>query len=350
MKTALGRTAYGQRARLSSINVLLVDADDRMVQLLRKALTSLGFGAIYLARNGQEAIQQLASKPVDLVITDWDMEPMTGIEFIHYIRWNRLSPNRQLPIIMLTGKAKRPQVEEARDTGATEFLVKPFTVRTLCDRIMLVVDQPRNFILTSSYAGPDRRRRQQPLQGKSNRRRDEDKLLAKNENVSVYQKENEEITIIDADFSIKEKIGSHVTLDDIFNVENIARAQRIIHQSRGDYLDWVVNDLTRLDLAFKRLETFPRHDRDEVAAVRDVALHIKSQAGVFDYTLASQVADSLYDLCLPRSHFSPSAILAGRKHVDALFVIFQRNIQGSGGTVGEDLRKSLSALCEVVKD
>lgn len=350
MKTALGHTAYGQRTRLSSINVLLIDGDDRMIQLLRKVLTSLGFGAIYLARNGQEAIQHLGSKPVDLVITDWDMEPMTGIEFIHYIRWNRLSPNRQLPIIMLTGKAKRPQVEEARDTGTTEFLVKPFTVRTLCDRIMLVIEQPRSFVLASSYVGPDRRRRQQPLQGKSNRRTEEEKLLAKNNNISVYQKDEEEITIIDADFSIKEKIGSHITLDDIFNAENIARAQRIIHQSRGDYLDWVVNDLTRLDFAFTRLETLPRHDRDEVAAVRDIALHIKSQAGVFDYTLASQVADSLYDLCLPRSHLSASALLAGRKHVDALYVIFQRNIQGSGGSIGEELRSSLAALCDVVKD
>lgn len=346
----LGYSPLAMRSRLSGINVLLVDADDRMVGLLRKVLASLGFGAIYTAKNGQDAIQQLISKQIDLIITDWDMTPMNGIEFIHYIRWNRQSPNRQIPIIMLTGKAKRPQVEEARDTGVTEFLVKPFTVRTLCDRIMLVIEQPRNFIVTSSYSGPDRRRRQVEMGGNQNRRDDEAKVIAKHDRITVLRKNNEEVTIIDPSFDIKEKIGSHISVEDIFSSENVVRAQRIIHQSRGDFLDWVVNDLNRLDAAFRRLETFPNHERVDVEAVQDAALHIKSQGGVFDYSLASQVADSLYDLCLVRSHFSSSACKAGRKHIDALYVIFQRNIQGSGGKVGEDLRQSLSTLIEVIQD
>jgi len=341
------------RSRLNTINVLLVDRDDRMVGLLRKVLASLGFGAIYTAHNGEEALQQLTGKPIDLVITDWDMKPMNGLEFIRYVRWNRASPNRKLPIIMLTGKAKRQQVEEARDSGVTEFLVKPFTVRTLCDRIMLVIDEPRNFVLTPHYSGPDRRRRQIALNNRPNRRKEgpeSQRLLAKHDNITVIEKGNEEITVIDRDFGLKEKIGLNISLEDIFNAENVARAQRIIHQSRGEFLDWVVNDLSRLDEAFKRLEVFPRHERTDVEAVQEVALHIKSQAGVFDYGLASHVADSLYDLCLPRTHFSASARMAGRKHVDALYVIFQRNIQGSGGVVGEELCASLSALTEIVTD
>lgn len=353
MGLTTGYAPAAHRSRLSTVNVLLVDSDDRMMSLLRKVLTSLGFGAIYIAKNGEEALQQLAGKPIDLVITDWDMSPMNGIEFVHYIRWNRASPNRKLPVIMLTGKAKRQQVEEARDSGVTEFLVKPFTVRTLCDRIILVIDNPRSFILTNSYTGPDRRRKQHPLGSKPNRRRegqDNAKLLAKHENITVIQKDNQEITVIDADFAIKEKIGVHISLDDIFNAENVARAQRIIHQSRGEYLDWVVSDLTRLDQAFKRIEVYPRHERVDIDAVQEVALHIKSQAGVFDYSLASQVADSLYDVCLPRNHFSQSACLAGRKHVDALYVIFQRNIQGSGGVIGEELKKSLTCLTEIIND
>ncbi|MBY0356124.1 MAG: response regulator [Rickettsiales bacterium] len=341
------------RTRLSSVNVLLVDADERMVSLLRKVLISLGFGGIYIAKNGNEALQQLASKPIDLVITDWEMNPMNGVEFIHYIRNNRLSPNRQMPIIMLTGKAKRQQVEEARDKGVTEFLVKPFTVRTLCDRIILVIEHPRNFILTTYYCGPDRRRKQIPLLSRANRRKEaanDSFVLAKHDNVTVFRKAEEEITVIQADSSLHEKIGIHVSMDDVFNPENIARAQRIIHQSRGEYLEWVVSDLKQLDAAFRKLEVNTRHDRQDIDVVQTIALHIKSQAGVFDYALASQVADSLYDVCLSRQHFSASACLAGRKHVDALYVIFQRNIQGSGGIIGEELQKSLFALVEIIRD
>lgn len=346
-----GFVPSARRSRLSNVNVLLVDADERMVSLLRKVLTSLGFGAIYTAKNGHDAVQQLHAKSIDLVITDWDMRPVNGIEFTQFIRCNRLSPNRQIPIIMLTGKAKREHVEEARDQGVTEFLVKPFTVRALCDRILLVIETPRSFILNSTYTGPDRRRRQLSLQGKADRRQENSancQVLARHDNITVIRKNDQEITIVDADVSMRDKVGEHISFDDIFNIENVARAQRIIHQSRGQYLDWVVQDLRMLHEAFQAIEVNAKHSQQDVEKVEAIALHIKSQAGVFDYTLASQVAESLYDICFNRASLSSSACMTGRKHIDALYVIFQRNIQGAGGVVGDELRNNLRALVELI--
>jgi len=95
---------------------------------------------------------------VDMIITDWRMSPMDGINFIKYLRTHEDSPNRFIPIIMLTGNVEREHVETARDVGINEFVIKPFSAKTLCDRITLLIDNPRSFIMTGQFIGPDRRR------------------------------------------------------------------------------------------------------------------------------------------------------------------------------------------------
>jgi DNA-binding response OmpR family regulator len=67
--------------------------------------------------------------------------------------------NTYIPIIMLTGKAERADVEAARDVGVTEFLVKPFSAKSLYERLVLVIENPRSFIISQTYVGPERRRR-----------------------------------------------------------------------------------------------------------------------------------------------------------------------------------------------
>ena len=340
-------SAATRSSRISSINVLVVDPDPRLTSLLRKVLMSLGFGAIYVARDGSEAMRLLMDKPIDLAITDWEMTPVDGLGFLEAVRRSDKSPNKRLPVLMLTGKAKRSHVETARDAGATEFLVKPFTVRTLCDRIMLVIDEPRPFILSSEYNGPDRRRQQRPFDGGYDRRRDglrESRVIASGDNVTVLRKGNEDVAIVTPDYSLKEKIGSDVPLSDIFSAENVAKAQRIIHHSRGDFLGWVASDLKALERALARLEDEPNHGPAEIEALERAAMHIKAQSGTFDYELASQVAESLSDLCLEEDWMPQKRLTVARKHLDSLYVIFQRNIQGTGGQMGYELISSLNEL------
>ena len=87
---------------------------------------------------------------------------MDGVEFTRQVRRAPDSRNPYLPIIMMTGHSARSRVEEARDAGVTEFIVKPVTAKTLLNRIYAVVYKPRPFLHTDSYFGPDRRRRNDP--------------------------------------------------------------------------------------------------------------------------------------------------------------------------------------------
>ncbi len=152
------KTLKNPAACLANIKVLVADDDHRIAHIIRQILESLGFKEIRIARDGAYALRVLNSERIDMLITDWQMSPMDGISLVKFLRSDE-SPNRFMPIIMLTGNAEREHVEVARDAGVTEFTVKPFSAKTLCDRIMLLIDNPRSFILTKRFVGPDRRRR-----------------------------------------------------------------------------------------------------------------------------------------------------------------------------------------------
>lgn len=102
------------------------------------------------------------------------MEPMSGIELVNLIRTSPGSPNKFAPIIMVTGYSAVPRVAAARDMGATEFLVKPFSANDLAKRIAHVINKPRDFVEAPDYFGPDRRRKS-PDDYKGPRRREDDR-------------------------------------------------------------------------------------------------------------------------------------------------------------------------------
>jgi DNA-binding response OmpR family regulator len=94
----------------------------------------------------------------DIVITDWAMPIFDGLELAQMIRQPDGNGNPYAPIIMLTGHSEKRRVTLARDAGVTEFLAKPISAKGLYQRIMNVVTNPRPFIKTKNYFGPDRRR------------------------------------------------------------------------------------------------------------------------------------------------------------------------------------------------
>lgn len=153
-------SAARNKIRLSKVNVLVIDDDKAIANLVRNVLKNLGFGNVIVVHNALEGLQILEKNAIDLVITDWEMEPMTGVEMTQRIR-KFDSPKCFMPVIMLTGHGERAEIELARDCGITEYLIKPFTAKTLCSRIMMVIESPRSFIASKAYKGPSRRRRDQ---------------------------------------------------------------------------------------------------------------------------------------------------------------------------------------------
>ncbi len=183
---------------LRKIKVLVVDSDQRIIDLMVNVLQHLGFRDIFGARDGFRAVQTMRGHDIDLIITDWELRPFEeehpldlppnpviyselwtpvppedGACLVKYIRASKYSPNPYVPVIMLTGLGLRDHIEYARDCGVNEIMLKPLSMERLCQRITAIIDAPRPFVTATAYQGPCRRRNPDPcFKGKERRRKD----------------------------------------------------------------------------------------------------------------------------------------------------------------------------------
>lgn len=144
--------------RLAELRFLIVDDDPNMCFILRAMLDRAGLRNYRIELSAIAALRNLTASRPDVVICDWKMSPMDGIEFARRMRRGRTGRERLLPIILLTSYAEPERVAEARDAGVNEVLVKPVSGKTLLGRIQSIVCRPRKFIDVTTFIGPDRRR------------------------------------------------------------------------------------------------------------------------------------------------------------------------------------------------
>ena len=116
-----------------SMPILVVDDYKTMIRIIRNLLKQLGFEDVDDAADGSEALAKLGERKYGLVISDWNMEPMTGYELLKQVRDN---PELQgIPFIMVTAEAKSENVIAAKKAGVNNYIVKPFNAQTLKDKI-----------------------------------------------------------------------------------------------------------------------------------------------------------------------------------------------------------------------
>jgi CheY-like chemotaxis protein len=146
--------------RFDRLRVLVVDDNVHMRRLVITILQAFGVHQIGEAGSGESAWETVRETNPDILILDWVMEGMSGVDLVRMLRSDPRSPNPFVPVIMLTGHTSREHVQQARDAGANEFIAKPVSVRTMMSRLAAVIEHPRPFVRTSRYFGPCRRRRQ----------------------------------------------------------------------------------------------------------------------------------------------------------------------------------------------
>jgi len=143
---------------LERLKFLIVDDNSHMRALVRTILHTLGSKNCHEATDGENAIEELRHFSSDIIICDWNMSPLDGLEFVKLIRTGEGGANPFVPIIMLTSHTEMSKVLEARDSGVHEYLAKPISAKSLYSRIKMIIENPRDFVNTETYFGPDRRR------------------------------------------------------------------------------------------------------------------------------------------------------------------------------------------------
>ena len=144
---------------LSALDVLVVDDHVPMRRILKSVLDHFGIVKVREARDGTEALTVLATFKPDVVITDYLMDPMDGVELTQAIRDGDTPLSPFTPIIMVSAFTEMERIFKARDAGINEFLAKPISARLLFYRLRAVAEKPRPYVRTSDFFGPDRRRR-----------------------------------------------------------------------------------------------------------------------------------------------------------------------------------------------
>ena len=147
---------------LEQLKILIVDDNMHMRSMIRSILYALGVRDVETATDGESAFHQLHYFAADIILCDWNMEPMNGLDFVKLVRTDTDTPNPYVPIIMLTGYSELERVIEARDCGVHEFLAKPVSADKLYNRIKAVIENERIFVKAGGYFGPDRRRHDNP--------------------------------------------------------------------------------------------------------------------------------------------------------------------------------------------
>ena len=116
--------------------ILIVDDYKTMLRIVRGLLNQLGFNNIDEATDGTMAWDMVQKKPYGLIVSDWNMEPMSGFELLKLIRGN--DKTRVLPFIMVTAESKTENIIAAKQAGVSNYIVKPFNAETLKQKLQAV--------------------------------------------------------------------------------------------------------------------------------------------------------------------------------------------------------------------
>ncbi len=139
--------------------MLVIDDQPFFRVLLAEVLRGLGISAVSVAVDGEDGFAAFEEIRPDVVLTDWMMPKLDGIDLTRRIRALSDPTLQQIPIILVTSKDERRQIDFARNSGIDEFLLKPISAKSISDRLHEVFERPRPFVTFETYTGPCRRKR-----------------------------------------------------------------------------------------------------------------------------------------------------------------------------------------------
>ncbi|WP_435641127.1 response regulator [Micavibrio aeruginosavorus] len=121
------------------MKVLIVDDHKTMLRIVRNLLSQINISNVDEATDGQAALQKLAHNKYDLVLSDWNMMPMTGLQLLQLVRTDSTYEHKNVPFIMITAESRPENVMEAKQAGVDNYIIKPFNADTLETKIKSVM-------------------------------------------------------------------------------------------------------------------------------------------------------------------------------------------------------------------
>ncbi|MCB2108815.1 MAG: response regulator, partial [Rhodobacteraceae bacterium] len=317
------------------LSILVIEDNEYMLDVFANALKRMGFTRMFKAKTGKEAVEYLrsttksfaASEQVDIVISDLIMSPISGQLVLQWLRDDKASPNRFMPFIMISGAADRVNVEAARDRGVSEFMAKPFSVENVYKVLQRLIDNPRQFITTQTYFGPDRRRSSKagPPMGTERRKPDE------SHGTVVYSKDRIEKPKAPSDVwffklpnYLKQKMGSNAARQPfVLPFDVLESAESALKREAEGFIDWAKKYLDRLSAQVADAKQRAGERTSNFEEINLIAHELRGQGGTFGYPLITVFAKSLYDVTKPPCPHDDAMLEIVKAHIDTMRAVIR---------------------------
>lgn|GEM_PF-1047946 len=331
---------------LKHCSVLVADDSAASRTLLSTTLKDLGVDVVHTVPNGVAAIDYLRlsaqssmhspTPPVDLVISEWDMQPVGGMMLINWIRRHLDSPDRFTRTVIMSGELDAEKVERARNAGANAVFAKPFSISSLRKHVLHVLFNNPAFFKSQTYFGPDRRRNSPEFVLEERRR------VKKPYSEVLGGGEHPHVGCFDLPHYYSE-ISLGKPRDRIDYAErNFAHQQLAAHSE--DYADWVRGDAEVLRLAFRLADENPDMRARSMSLMGALIQRLEREGALLGYPLISAFAHTLDNTIKTDVHLwdQTSEIFAAA--LSGLDTVVRQDVRGEGGEVGRALSESLRRL------
>jgi CheY-like chemotaxis protein len=328
------------------LSVLIVDDSPFSAKVLTEVFRALHIDRISKAKDGKEAVGLLRSfkhsmtagmAAYDIILLDYRMPSVNGAMVLRWIRQSPESPDRFQPVIMMSAVAETATVAEARDCGVYEFLAKPFSVKAVTDKLIEVIDNPRPFMHTKDYFGPDRRRQNRQIDITERR-------TATAADVEVIysgkkanpQNKQAKVFRYELPNRLAAKIKGMSREPIVIDASILAAAEAQLDRMDNDYSEWVKGSLVQLNEAFEKCaaETdFIRRARF-APTMCQIAHELRGQGTTFGYPLITEFARSLFHVTLKLESIDNLLLELLKTHIDGITLVIREKIRGSAGETG----------------
>jgi two-component system chemotaxis response regulator CheY len=184
---------------LRDLLFVVADPNSYICMIVHSMLRSFGANKVIEARDSLGVIKALTGQKIDILVCDARLPPHGGLKLTHAIRRNTHNENRTVPILIMTGDTRATTIKTARDVGANMVVAKPISPASLYDRLAWIAFNPRQFVDSATYFGPDRRFKIEGYPSGVGRRKG------------------------DKDITVRESAGPALSQSEIDNLLNLAR-------------------------------------------------------------------------------------------------------------------------------
>ena len=292
------------------MTMLIVEDDETLLESLKHMVRDFGVMSLHTAHDGEDGLARLCQQPVDMVISDYRMTPLNGLDFVRRLRHGEGGADPATPIIMLADDQERVVVEGVHDIGVDGFIDKPLSPSSLYSSILWVLTGTCEFIQSEGYIGPDRRDNPRGV-------------------IGVKESANDQSS----------GNGDHAAIG--WSKVKSAMATRP-KRIQSSFIRSAHNDIEAMIRALELALSDPARRHHSLRSIASLAGFVMEQSMAANYPLISSIAESLRNTCRRAQRPDRDHLAVVKSHITAMAALISDAIDG-------DSRAMDSAIIELLR-